>query len=738
MLNLRMLSLGLWLLLCVTLRAQDSEEAQPEPVQEQASEQAEEQAPEETPKKVPQYTIIATPLRETDVFDLPNSVWVVDSGDIQGRRMPRTMGKTLLETPGAHIQQTGPGQGVPFLRGLDPYRSLVLIDGIRLNHSAMRSGPNQYFGTVDPFIVDHMEIALGPSSVLYGSDSLGGTIYVHTKNPWKLEPGTHAHIRSLYRYASAEDSHTARQEFYGNFDELGWSVGATYQDFGEMIGGRHIGEMEGTDYGQYSGDAKFLFRLNEHSRLILAHQHHRINDRPRWHSTYHNDDGWQGTSTGSDLRRDQDQERNLTYLQYHWNGEGGMIDAFKASVSWQRHDEKKVRERRASDGRVSRESFEINTPAVWIQAGKETPAGYFTAGAEFYRDIADSVGTAYDPTPSAPLLAYQIYDRGIIAGDATYDTFGLFLQDEYTIGKLDLTGGIRYTHIRAKADDVDPAVVDNNAATPDDPAIPNDISETYSAVTGSLRAVYHLNDHWNAIAGWGMGFRAPTLHDTTAIDYVLSGGGIQLPAEDLDPEYIHTFDTGFRTRYDTWELSAFAFFSVLDDFLAKENVGDVNGDGSDDYRVNNFADGWIYGYEVGAKYWVTKEIGTFFVWSYSKGRRDEPGTDSDQPLPKVGPSRAHLGVRYEPADTGVWVEGVVTAAAAQKHLDPTASGDTQRQPPNGTPGYGILTLRGGWKVNEHVTLTAAIENVTDKDYRIHGSGQNEPGTNAVLGVEVNF
>ena len=35
-------------------------------------------------------------------------------------------------------------------------------------------------------------------------------------------------------------------------------------------------------------------------------------------------------------------------------------------------------------------------------------------------------------------------------------------------------------------------------------------------------------------------------------------------------------------------------------------------------------------------------------------------------------------------------------------------------------------------------LTAALENLTDEDYRIHGSGTNEPGFNAVLGVTVKF
>jgi hemoglobin/transferrin/lactoferrin receptor protein len=39
---------------------------------------------------------------------------------------------------------------------------------------------------------------------------------------------------------------------------------------------------------------------------------------------------------------------------------------------------------------------------------------------------------------------------------------------------------------------------------------------------------------------------------------------------------------------------------------------------------------------------------------------------------------------------------------------------------------------------DSLRLFAAVENITDKDYRVHGSGVNEPGTNAVLGLHLTF
>ena len=64
--------------------------------------------------------------------------------------------------------------------------------------------------------------------------------------------------------------------------------------------------------------------------------------------------------------------------------------------------------------------------------------------------------------------------------------------------------------------------------------------------------------------------------------------------------------------------------------------------------------------------------------------------------------------------------------------------DTQRIPPGGTPGYTLLSLRSGWQVNDHITVLATLENLLDEDYRVHGSGSNEPGFGATLGVKVTF
>src|SRR5690606_6848713 len=102
---------------------------------------------------------------EETLFDTPYTAHVIPSERFLDERAARTLPDALRETPGVLLQRTSYGQTSPFIRGFTGFRTLFLIDGIRLNNAVFREGPNQYFSTIDLLTVDRLEVVKGPSSV---------------------------------------------------------------------------------------------------------------------------------------------------------------------------------------------------------------------------------------------------------------------------------------------------------------------------------------------------------------------------------------------------------------------------------------------------------------------------------------------------------------------------------------------------------------------------------------------
>ena len=97
-----------------------------------------------------QIVVIGTRL-PTRAIEVPAMIHVQTAADVQQLYQSRTLPDALSEVPGVLVQKTANGQGSPFLRGFTGFRNVLLVDGIRLNNSVFREGPNQYWNTVDPY-----------------------------------------------------------------------------------------------------------------------------------------------------------------------------------------------------------------------------------------------------------------------------------------------------------------------------------------------------------------------------------------------------------------------------------------------------------------------------------------------------------------------------------------------------------------------------------------------------------
>lgn len=674
------------------------------------------------PRETPELVVTATAV-EADPLTVPYSVDVIGSERL--RRVTRDLPGGLEGLPSVMVQRTAYGQASPFLRGFTGYSTLMLVDGVRLNHAAMRSGPNQYWSTVDFLTVDRLELVRGPSSVLYGSDAIGGTVNAISRRASLGAAGGPLEFGGgLYgRYASAEDSWIGRAEIDLNQGaEWGLLGGVSLKDFNDLQGGRDTGLLPYTGYSEADADLRWDQYLSNGMVLSFAGQTVRQKDVPRTHTTvfavpYH------GSSPGSELRREQDQIRDLVYGRLSWEDFGGLFHGGEITLSMQRHDEE--RDRLRSGGRRDVSGFSDSDLGLSARFQSEG-LGLWSWGFEVHNEIVSSFRNDYQYDA---FVEERI--QGPLGGDAQYTTLAAYLQNQIDLEPVQIIPGVRVTHIAAESNRVE-----NPAAGPDVIRVEDD----WTAAVGSLRGRYAFGAESSVYAGVSQGFRAPTLADLTTFDETSAA---EIPTAGLDPEYYVQGELGYKGRSHGIEWQAAAYRTWIRDMIVQSPTGAFSG-GAPVVQKSNAGDGWIHGLE-GELRWPWDDTWSSYVYaSWMDGEVEQLNLDvpggriTEAPVSRLMPAQATFGTRWQPVQSRQWIEGWVWAADGQSDLALRDRVDTQRIPPAGTPGFYVLGITGGWDVRDDLRLTLSLENLTDTDYRVHGSGLNAPGRNVVLTAELRF
>jgi len=661
-------------------------------------------------------SVITATRSPRSVLELPYSTTRVSEQTIRERSY-RTTPQVLRDIPGIFVQETAPGHGSPYIRGFTSFRNLFLIDGIRLNNSVFRPGPNQYWNTVDPLSLGSLEVVKGPSSVLYGSDAIGGTVNARTRDPW-IESGGRTLAASLfYRYSSAESSNVGRAQVSGALsDDLAVVLGVGGKDFGTLEAGDPTGKQPNTGYSELDADVKLDYFLDPNTRLVFGFQHVYQNEVPRTHRTVYAVP-FEGTTVGTDLRRDFDQERNLAYVQVHGADLDGFIDRYDLNLSYHGQDE--VRNRTRGSGVQEVQGFEVATLGLFANLGSDTDIGRLTYGFDLYHDDVDSFSST-DPI------------QGPVGDDSTYDLLGVYVQDEIeATDRLDFILGARFNYARAEVDSFHDPVTDAQAS----------LDEDWSAFVGSARFLYELSkDSLSLFGGISQAFRAPNLSDLTRLDAARSNE-FEIPSPDLDPERTLSYELGVKSQSESLTTEVAVFYTQIEDSIVRFPTGDVMG-ADTVVTKDNVGDGYMWGLEAGASWELVPRWTLFGNAAYQYGKVDTYPTSAQVEVreykDRLMPFMAQLGLRWDSETSRFWAEGMARYADEADKLSTRNQNDTSRIPPGGTPSYLVLDLRGGWRVNESATLLLGLENLTDEDYRVHGSGHNMPGRGLVAGLELAF
>lgn len=580
-------------------------------------------------------------------------------------RSPANLNQALENVPG--VNQVSEGQAaVPAVRGLARGRTLILIDGARVT-SERRVGPSATF--LDPFSVDHIDIARGPGSVAYGSDAFGGVISVRTRRPAMNSPWAGKMTGA----------------FGGGVPDrrVGFEVSKGYGK-GAILLQAHARDVE-----DYDGPNGTVLNSGWADRGVLARVDHQVGT------------GVLSLGVQSDSGRDVERPRSnsdVTRFYYpHENshrftaayeiGRVGGLDQLKVQgfvgTFEQRTDQDRIPTMTVTR-RIERADVSANDFSLRASAEKSTTRVRFEFGADVNgrfgleaHDILIGFDAAGPQTSLTDNLSTESARR--------VDT-GLFVQADAPIApKLLAAGGARMSFVQTR-----------NVG-----GYFGDRSLSHQALAGFGSLVLGPFEGLSFTAQVSRGFRDPTISDRFYRGP--TGRGFITGNPDLAPETSLQFDVGARYTAGRVRLAAYAYHYRITDLIERYTTA------TDNFVFRNRGRAEIRGVELEAQ----AELGHGFSLELSgqtgrgKGLDDAASSGNDEAwLDDIAPDIAMATLRKRFLDKG------------SAHLRVATYRSDLRNGPSevDAPGYTVLDAGASWRLTTHLELRVIGRNLLNESY----------------------
>ncbi|MFT7670956.1 MAG: hemoglobin/transferrin/lactoferrin receptor protein [Planctomycetota bacterium] len=648
---------------------------------------------------------------------------VVVTGDELRATGERSLPRALSEAAGVWVQETNFGGGAPVIRGLLGSHILIMVDGVRINDSTTRLGPNQSLNTIDPAIVDRVEILRGSGSVLYGSDAIGGVISIWTKRRRPETQDSEEYLRPYQGsadglYNSAFEGTRVSMEMSWAEDEFGGLGVASGYDFEDFKAGDNE-TVRNTGYNGHGLFGSFEYALGKRRTLRFTARVNRDFNVPR---TDKLNTGFGQTEPSHSDYRYSLQDRRGWLLSYTNEVPGPIADRLQLRFNLGTYEEQRDKMKTGSmDSTYERDAVTtIGFGADWQKAiGEEH---LLTWGLDVSHDDVDSLRKVTTPTATTTV-------PGAFAPDSEYARFGAFLQDEiFSFDPWYFTVGARFSLFDYSFGDTGSYVSS---------------SGNFSAVTASLEAARDVGDDVILTMGLAQGFRAPNLDDLANDGTFASGTELANP--NLDPESSLTLEAGLELTKKVWRGAFSVFGTQIDDYIGRVllSEGDPGQTGDEIYRRENSGELLLFGSELSSWHRVGGEDSAYSLdgtLAYVHGTQDDPSTGR-VPARRIPPLHGQLGLSYEPEEREWFYipngRIFINWATSQDRLNPQDKSDP-RIDPQGTSGWLTYNLAVWGDFNRDATWRIGLENLTDESYRVHGSGVDAAGTRVVFSVHLEF
>lgn len=660
---------------------------------------------------------------------------------------PQTSADIIANTGQIMVQKSQQGGGSPVIRGFEANKILLVIDGVRMNNLIYRGGHLQNVLTIDPNILEKVEVLFGPASTIYGSDALGGSIHFITKKPeYRTKNNKEADFGFMQRLNSVNNGMTTNLNFIFRFKKIATLSSISYNNFGDLKMGKnknflfdsliglrnfYVERINNTDSSIANND-KYLQVKSGYSQIDLLQKivfKTGKRDEQIFNVQYSN--------TSNILRYDRLTEIKNgmpRFAEWYYGPQSrflvsynlslkpvGCIDLMNLNISRQKINEIRV------NRNFKENNLDTRTEEVWVTGinyylqknirKHKIMAGY---DAQFnkLKSIAKRDNIITETT--SPL------DTRYPDGDNLLYTNSIFLTHSWFISnKLTFNDGARIGFSKLESN------IKNNSFY----NLPvTDVVQKNKVPSGFVGVVYNPLKNIKTSFQVSTGYRIPNVDDLSKI-FESAKGIVIIPNPDLKPEYTISNEAGIsykpsknvRIEVAIWHTDYFN--AIITDAVRLNGKDSINyaGTMSKIFANKNAGKAYIQGFSLAVNVNFLKDAQAYGNLCYTKGRVTNTGTE--QPLDHILPVIANAGVSW--AVKKLTAEFILNFNGKKPLSQYSNSGEDNLQyaTPEGTPAWLIASVKAGYKINKKITVQAGCENILNTNYRVFASGINAPGRN---------
>jgi len=584
------------------------------------------------------------------------------------------------------------GQGRDFLGDV-----LVLVNGRRAGTSNLSKLSGQD--------VERIEVVRGPSSVIYGSQNIGGVVNIITRSGRGQPLGGQVDLAGGswgYRLLHANVT--------GSKDKFDWYIGGSLSARGNYHSGEGGSEMLSTQYERRGFLTEFGFQPTDKQRIELS---------VRSDGTYNA--GFRGSGSNIVSKEDRyNQSADLTYT-------GDFLDG-RFSLS--------------AHGSLVRDIDNLRWASPILRSGNNPTPGTRKDWNKRRQDITGlQIRPQFKLFPGNTLLTGFDYEKAVLRSNRYREAVvgapalaqiapldnnqtdrnrAFYFEDSQDLvdGRVTLRGGVRRTDGTMRFDPT-PNLVSQLSRSID-----------YGRTTYSVGAVVRPVDGLAIRAGYSTGFRVPNATQLAG-DTVALGGGRTIGNPNLIPENSEQLELGAFYSTPVFNLDVALFQNVIHDrILTRARTGTTISD-----VINNPADIFVQGVEAqgsidllralhaNAGEWrlKLKSAGYYNFQMKDKGAAATANTRQVQRMYLYeGSFSAQLGQdaggflgRPWSIELGGILRGPVWYDTEENLLIPFAEPNNtfiHRKSP-----FWVFNLRGEVALNDRITLSGAVNNLLNKN-----------------------